>query len=218
MAPEGVSHAAVIAVLTDLDGVLVDSGRLIEDVWRAWSTRHDLDPAVLLATMHGRLARQVIEEYAPWLDADAETTEMDATERARSSELSAVPGAMSCIDVARQHRWAIVTSGVRGLALSRIESVGIPTPEVLVTADDVSRGKPDPEPYLLAATRLGVSPGQCVVVEDAPAGVAAGKAAGMVVLAVETTHVAEDLTQADAVFNSMHGVRDELVRLLGRRR
>lgn len=214
MAAEDVSRVEPVAVLTDLDGVLVDSGTLIEDVWRAWSLQHGVDPTVLLANMHGRLARQVIAEYAPGLDADAEAAAMDVTEQARSGELSAVPGAMRCIEVARLHRWAIVTSGVRGLALSRINAVGIPTPEVLVTADDVSRGKPDPEPYLLAASRLGVSPGKCVVVEDAPAGILAGKAAGMTVLAVETTHVAAELAAADAVFDSMFGVREELIRLL----
>lgn len=202
-------------MLTDLDGVLVDSGALIEDVWRAWSLQHGIDPGVVLANMHGRLARQVIARYAPDVDADVEAAAMDVTERARSHELSLVPDAMSCIEVARAHRWAIVTSGVRLLAESRIAAVGIPTPEVLVTADDVQRGKPDPQPYLLAASRLGVPPAECIVVEDAPAGIAAGKAAGMTVLAVETTHVASELAEADAVFDSMLGVRGELVRLLG---
>lgn len=215
MSQDGASHPTVRAVLTDLDGVLVDSGPLIEAVWRTWSVQHGVDPDELLATVHGRLARQVVAQYAPDLDADAEAAAMDRTERARSHELSPVPGALSCIDVARAHRWAIVTSGVRGLAESRIAAVGIPAPEVLVTADDVARGKPDPEPYLLAASRLGVPAGQCVVVEDAPAGITAGKAAGMTVLAVETTHRADDLAAADAVFSSMHGVHDELVRILG---
>lgn len=201
------------AVLTDLDGVLVDSGPLIETVWRAWAQGHGVDAEALLAVVHGRLARQVIAEFAPGLDADAEAAAMDATERARSSELSAVPGALDVITVAQARRWAVVTSGVLGLARSRIEAVRLPEPEVLVTADDVTHGKPDPEPYLLAASRLGVAPAGCVVVEDAPAGIAAGKSAGMTVFAVTTTHRAAELAAADAVFDSMREIAARLAAL-----
>jgi sugar-phosphatase len=117
---------------------------------------------------------------------------------------------MECVGVARRGQWAVVTSGGRELATLRLAAVGFPVPEVLVTGDDVEHGKPDPEPYLRAAEALGVPAAECVVVEDAPAGVLAAKRAGMTVLAVATTHPAAALAQADQVFSGMTEVTEHL--------
>src|SRR5947207_1525706 len=122
------------------------------------------------------------------------------------TDLAMIPGALECVGVARRGPWGVVTSGGRELAGQRLAAVGFPAPEILVTGDDVERGKPDPEPYLRAASVLGVPAAQCVVVEDAPAGVLAGKRAGMTVLAVTTTHPADALDQADRVFSGMDEV------------
>lgn len=209
------SDPRISAVLFDLDGVLVDSVALIERVWRRWAVESGIDPDHLIARIHGRPAREVIEEFAPRLDADAEAERLDSWEMAHAAELSAVPGAMGCVALARRYHWAIVTSGLRTLALGRLEAIGLAVPDVFVTADDITHGKPDPEPYLLAAEQLGIGAPGCVVVEDSPAGVAAAKAAGMTAIGVSTTHAPAALAAADLVLGSMAAVHEELARLLG---
>ena len=192
------------AVLFDLDGVLVDSVRVVERAWRRWAREQDLEADELLATVHGRRAADVVRMFAPQLDPARQVRRISEYEMEDgASDLAVIPGALECVGVARRGPWAVVTSGGRELAAQRLAAVGFPAPEVLVTGDDVERGKPDPEPYLRAAVVLGVPAARCVVVEDAPAGVLAGKRAGMTVLAVATTHPADALTEADQVFSAM---------------
>lgn len=193
------------AVLFDLDGVLVDSKAVVEAAWRRWSGERGVDFDALLPVLHGRPGRELVAQFLPHLDADLEVPVITGYEVAEEAALRMIPGARETIDAAP--RWAIATSGERALALGRLRAVGLPIPEVLVSADDITRGKPDPEPYLKAAAALGVAPEQCLVIEDAPAGIAAGKAAGMRVAAVTTSHRAEVLTAADAVYRSMDDVR-----------
>lgn len=195
------------AVLFDLDGVLVESAPVVEASWSRWAGERGVDWSALRPVLHGRPGRELVSEFAPDLDVDAEVATITAYEMAEEDALRAIPGARGCIDAAP--RWAIATSGGRELALGRLRAVGHPVPDVLVSADDITQGKPHPEPYLKAAAALGVAPEACLVIEDAPAGIAAGKAAGMRVVAVTTSHAAEALAAADAIYASMADVRRE---------
>ena len=185
------------AVLSDLDGVLVDSGDAVERVWREWAVERGLDPDDVGRASHGVPGRQVIERVAPELDAVAEAERVDRLHAATGG--SPLPGAAELL--ATVSPLAIVTSCSPPLAAARFAAAGLAPPPVLITSDRTERGKPFPDPYLAAASALGVDPGLCLVIEDAPAGVAAARAAGMAVWAVTTTHsvseLAADLVAAD---------------------
>ena len=184
------------AVLSDLDGVLVDSAAVIERTWRGFADRHGLDPDEVVAAGHGRRSIDLIRLVAPHLDAEAEAADVEREEIAQTSGLRPLPGARDLVDAVPAERFAIVTSGSRALALARLRAAGLPVPAVLVTAEEVDDGKPHPAGYLRAAELLGVDPAHSVVLEDAPAGVEAGRAAGMTVIAVLTTNEASALTRA----------------------
>jgi sugar-phosphatase len=192
-------------VIFDLDGVLVQSAPVVEASWSRWAAERGVDWDALLPVLHGRPGRELVTEFAPHLDADEEVATITAYEMAEEGALRAIAGARECIEAAP--RWAIATSGGRELALGRLRAVGHPIPDVFVTADDITRGKPHPEPYLKAAEKLGAEPDQCLVIEDAPAGIEAARAAGMRVVAVTTSHAAAQLAAADAVYDSMDEVR-----------
>ena len=162
---------AASAVLFDLDGVLVDSQRAVEQAWLRWADEQQLGADEVLAVIHGRRGQDSVRMLAPHLDPAQQVLRISGYEtEAGGDGLAAIPGAAECVSFARRGRWAVVTSGGRELAARRLALVGLPVPEVLVTGDDVEQGKPDPEPYLRAATALGVPAAACVVVEDAPAG------------------------------------------------
>jgi mannitol-1-/sugar-/sorbitol-6-phosphatase len=201
----------VDAVLFDLDGVLVDSTAAVEGHWRAFAARHHLDEDELLADLHGRRMVEIMAAAAPWMDAAqlrAEGARLEAEEAAGArAGTVAQPGALALVASLTGRRWAVATSGTRPVAVPRLEAVGLPLPAVLVTAEDVTRGKPDPAPYLLAARRLGVQPARCAVIEDAPAGVRAGAAAGAVTIAVTTSHAAAELQEADHVVGTTADLR-----------
>jgi HAD superfamily hydrolase (TIGR01509 family) len=175
------------AVISDLDGVLVDSGAAIEAAWRRFAVRHGLDPEHVATTSHGRRTVDHIRIVAPHLDAAAEAARIELEDIDHAGDLRPLPGARELVESVPADRFAIVTSGSRALAEARLRAAGIPVPKVLVTAEQVERGKPDPAGYLRAAALLGVDPADAVVLEDAPAGVEAGRAAGMTVVAVLTT-------------------------------
>lgn len=200
----------VSAILFDLDGVLVDSTRVVERAWRWWAREQDVCADDVLAVAHGRTAREVVRMFAPHLDVKRQAMRLARHEAADPDDLTVIPGARECVELARRGRWAVVTSGDRKLATARLAAVSLPMPEILVTADDVAAGKPDPEPYLCAARALAVPAAECVVIEDAPAGVLAARRAGMTVLAVTTTHAAATLTAADRVFPTLHEIAQQL--------
>lgn len=185
------------AILFDLDGVLVDSNDISEKHWRLWASEAGIDPTPILATHHGVPTKELIEKYAPHLDAEAEAIRKESRESNETGGLTLFEGVDRLLRSIPEGQWAIVTSGTRTTAMTRIDHVGMPHPKVLITADDVKNGKPNPEPYLLAAKGLGVDAAECLVVEDAPSGVAAGKAAGAEVFAVMTTNAAENTAEAD---------------------
>ena len=186
--PAGAEPIRCQAILFDLDGVLVDSRRCVERVWRIWARERTLDPDRFIRESYGRRTSETLSMVAPELDAAAETAVLDAMEEVETEGLVATAGALDLLRQLPAGRWAIVTSGSRPVATLRLRTAGLPVPEVFVTGEEVRRGKPDPEPYLTAATRMTLSPSDCLVIEDAPAGVEAGVAAGMKVLAVATTH------------------------------
>ncbi|MGQ0539694.1 MAG: HAD-IA family hydrolase [Gemmatimonadaceae bacterium] len=190
-------------VLFDLDGVLVDSQHVVDRTWKRWMERHGLHLPDLVRRAHGRRSIETVREVAPLLPAEAEVAWLTAAELADTDGLRALPGAAHALDALSDTRRAIVTSGSRQLALLRLRHVDLAVPAVLVGADDVQAGKPAPDGYLLAARRLGIDPADCVVIEDTPAGIAAGRAAGATVLAVATTFPPDSLKQADVVVPSL---------------
>lgn len=195
-----------------MDGVLVDSRPVVKRVWQSWAARHGLDPERLLAVAHGRRSRETVKEQAPHLDWVAEVAWIDAAELHDTEGIVAVPGAAALLGSLPRTCWAIYTSCGRELARRRLACTGMPEPDVLVTSDDVARGKPAPDGWLAAAERLGVAPRDCLVVEDAPPGIAAALSIGAAVLGVTTTHAAAALRGADPIVPDLAGVR---VRLAG---
>jgi sugar-phosphatase len=204
------------AILFDLDGVLVDSAECIERTWRGWAARHRLDPERVISAAHGRRTRETIQLVAPELAADAEVASLEANEAMTAEGVHEIEGARELLAGLPRDSWAIVTSGIRAVAEFRISLMGLPSPKVMICADDIERGKPDPEGYLAAAAGLGKTPGQCIVIEDAPAGVEAARNAGMRVIAVIGTYPLEMLTPADAIVKRLKDltVRRERAQIL----
>ena len=163
------------AILFDLDGVLADSTASVEHHWRSWARKHALDPDALIAVVHGRRAIDTIREVTPHLEAERELADLVAAEAGDTRGVTATAGAKALLERLPDDAWAVVTSGVRSVALARLRASGLPIPRLLVPADEITRGKPDPEGYLTASRKLGVEPRDCVVIEDAPAGIAAAR-------------------------------------------
>src|SRR5213082_721439 len=193
--------------LFDLDGVLVDSRAVVERTCRRWALHHQLDPEQVLQIAHGRRTRDTVQAAAPHLEADREAAWLDAAELADVDGLSVVPGSREFLAALPALRWGVVTSCGRALAELRLASVGLPIPTILVTSEDVSQGKPAPDGYQLGAKRLGLDPAACVVFEDAPAGIAAGRRAGARVIALTTMLAARDLVGADATIPDFTAIR-----------
>jgi sugar-phosphatase len=191
------------AILFDLDGVLVDSATRVEETWNQWARRHGLDPARVIEVAHGRRTLETVKLVAPHLAATEEIANLEANESSNTDGVFEVDGARELLGRLPPDCWAIVTSGTRAIATLRIRHTRLPMPQVLVCADEIEHGKPHPEGYLTAAARLGVAPEQCVVIEDAPAGLEAARAAGMRSIGVRGTYPAKALGMADATIPSL---------------
>jgi mannitol-1-/sugar-/sorbitol-6-phosphatase len=191
------------AVLFDLDGVLVDSTEVVERTWQRWAARHGLDPDAVVRAAHGRRTVETVRMVAPHLAADDEVRALAESESTETDGVYEVPGARELLQSLPARSWAVVTSGIRPVAELRMRHTKLPTPTVLVTADQVQHGKPHPEGYLTAAARLGVDPTRCIVVEDTPPGIEAAHAAGMRVVAVASTYAPAALQGADAVVSAL---------------
>jgi sugar-phosphatase len=189
------------AILFDCDGVLVDSAAAIDGTWRSWAQERRIDPARVLPFAHGRRTVDVIAAIAP----DLPASEVERVERTLAADpgIVAVAGARQLLRRLPLARVGVVTSGTRAGTLTRLHVAGLPIPEVLIAADDVAAGKPDPAGYQLGAERLGNPPAQTVVVEDSPAGIAAATAAGMLPVALIGTHAPDQLNGADAIINGL---------------
>lgn len=194
------------AVLFDLDGVLVDSREVVERTWRRWAGARGLNLDAILSIAHGRRTTETPRTVAPQLDVAGEAATLSQWELGDTEGLRIMPGATAILRQLAATPYAVVTSGSQALAELRLTHVGLEVPSVLVTAESVSCGKPDPEGYLIAANHLGVRRADCLVIEDAPAGIEAGRAAGMRVLAVATTHEVNVLRAADWIVDDLASV------------
>ncbi|MEU3830804.1 HAD-IA family hydrolase [Streptomyces sp. SID486] len=192
------------ALLFDNDGTLVSSLDSVERCWTRWAGEYGITAeAFARVELHGRTAVEIVGDLLPahLVPQAVARVEQLEVEDVPNGGVRLLPGTREFLDSLPADRWAVVTSATRRLAEARLGAVGI-SPKSLVTADDVTRGKPDPEPYLLAARQLGVDPARCVVFEDAPAGLRAGRAAGMTTVALATTHRAAEL-DADLVVRDL---------------
>lgn len=186
------------AILFDMDGVLIDSTPAVERVWREWARERGFDPERVVQMAHGRPSLSTIRDLLPDADHEAENREVERREIADLEGVAALPGARELLASLPAERYAIVTSCTRKLAEVRLRTGGLPRPKFFVTSSDIVNGKPHPEPYLKAAEKMGVEGRECVVVEDAPSGIRAGKAAGARVIGFTTTMAAAELRKAGA--------------------
>ena len=197
------------ALLFDLDGVLINSTPAVARVWRRWAIEHGFNPEEVVARAHGRPSLTTVREYLPHADHEAENREVERREIEDLDGIIPLPGALELLASLPADRWTVVTSCTRPLAEVRIRAAGLPLPKKLITSNDIIHGKPHPEPYLKGASLLGFSPEECIVLEDVPAGVRAGKAAGAKVIAFKTT-VQESLLReagADWILNNCADLR-----------
>lgn len=185
-------------VLFDMDGVLVDSTPAVARVWTQWAHAHGFVPEEVVHQAHGRPSLATIRELLPNGDHEAEEREVERMEIEDIADVIALPGAAELVRAIPAQRWAVVTSATRALAEVRLRAAGLGVPRNLVTASDLQRGKPYPDPYLKGAEILGIAAAQCVVAEDAASGVRSGKAAGARVLGLRTTSSEEELVAAGA--------------------
>jgi sugar-phosphatase len=187
--PIDLPQRSFAAFLFDMDGTILTSIKAAERVWGAWAASHGLDVDAFLPTIHGKRTEETVRALnLPGVDPAAEANRITLAEIEDVEGIEAITGAAAFLNSLPAGRWAIVTSAPRALAERRIAAAGMPTPAVLVAAEDVERGKPAPDPFLLGARRLGVPPGDCLVFEDTRAGLQAAAAAGMASVVVTVTH------------------------------
>ncbi len=193
------------AILFDMDGVLVDSTQAVAREWRRWAEERGVEPSEVEAIMHGRRTMEIVRAVAPHLDAEAEAKRIEqrGADDAGKDGVVVMPGAADLLRLLPPEGWAVVTSAMRAIATKRLRLAGLPEPRVLVPADEVGQGKPHPEPYLKGAQLLGVDPEDCLVFEDAPAGIQSAHAGGMKAIGITSTYPAAELHEADAVIYTM---------------
>jgi sugar-phosphatase len=187
-----------VRLLFDMDGTLIHSSPSVERHWRRWARRHERDDAErVLELVHGHRSVDAIRLLAPQLDAEAEAARIDAEQAADARGVTPMAYAVELLARLADGDWAIVTSATQRLAAARLAAAVLPTPTVIVCAEDVEHGKPAPDGYLTAAARLGAPPASCIVIEDTPSGIQAGQRAGMMTLALATTNPRSAMTAAD---------------------
>jgi mannitol-1-/sugar-/sorbitol-6-phosphatase len=190
-------------ILFDMDGVLISSIDAAVRNWRIWAKRYGVPNPEEFVIPHGVRSIDLVKMLRPDIDPQVGQRAIEDMEVEDVADLQVLPGVKALLKSLPPERWAIVTSATRRLLLARLKAAGLPVPERIITGEMVERGKPDPEPYRRGAELLGFRPEECVVVEDAPSGVEAGKAAGCRVLAVLGTHSAAELVRAEWVVGSL---------------
>jgi sugar-phosphatase len=196
----------VRGVLFDMDGVLISSTAADELSWLRWARLHGMESTFSLLATHGRRTIDTVRAVRPDLDPDVEVARLEDLDAESEEGMELLPGVTRLIDSLPPRTWTVVTSASHRIMMGRLQAAGFAVPRRVVTADSVQHGKPHPEPYLLGASVLGLDPADCLVIEDAPSGIAAGKAAGCRVLAVATSHPVEELRAADWVVGSLEQV------------
>jgi sugar-phosphatase len=200
--PTDLPQRAFAAFLFDMDGTILTSIKAAERVWGRWARDHGLDVESFLPTIHGKRTEETIRALAlPGIDPAREAAFITRAEIEDVAGIEAIKGCAEFLASLPPERWAIVTSAPRLLAEARIAAAGLPIPAVLVAAEDVERGKPAPDPFLLGARKLGVPPGDCLVFEDTLAGLKSAAAAGMASIVVTTTHAHPLETDVTAVLD-----------------
>jgi sugar-phosphatase len=198
---------SVRAVLFDMDGVLISSTGSDERSWIRWATAHGMQETFSVRSTHGRRSVDTIRALRPDLDPVVETRRLEDFDAEDGAGLAILPGVLDLLTGLSPSQWSIVTSASERVMRNRLNVLGVPTPPKIVTAEMVSQGKPNPEPYQLGATLLGVTPADCLVIEDSPSGIRAGKQAGCRVLAVVSSHLPEELSEADWIVNSLEDIQ-----------
>ena len=193
-------------LLFDMDGVLISSIGSVRRSWRLWCRHYGLPGADTFEISHGTRAIDIIRQVNPGIDPEEGLRRIEDLEIADTADLKVLHGVPELVRSLPADRWAVVTSATRRLVLERLRIAGLPVPERVIAAEDVVRGKPDPEPYRRGAALLGRNPADCIVVEDAPSGIAAGLAAGCRVLGVLGTHGADEIASATWVVQSLRDV------------
>jgi sugar-phosphatase len=193
-------------ILFDMDGILISSLGSVVRSWTKWAEMRGIDPESSLKTAHGRRAIETVAMLRPDLDSEAELKILEDLEIADNEGLRALPGVCELLRSLPADRWTVVTSATEKLARSRLADGGIPVPNRLVTANQVTRGKPHPEPFVAGAALLGFKPQDCVVFEDSASGVIAGRAAGCTVIATTFSHSVESLEAAHYLLEDLTGV------------
>ena len=214
MAAPSIASSPVVlrckGILFDMDGILISSLGSVERSWTKWANLRGVDPAYALSVIHGRRAVESIAMMRPDLDSAEELKIVEDIELADGEGITVLPGVKELIEALPRERWTVVTSATESLARMRLEAAGFVLPARLVTAESVSEGKPNPAPYLAGAALLGYAAEECVVFEDSASGVAAGCAAGCVVIATTFSHEAEDLECADYLVRDLTGISAQL--------
>lgn len=193
-------------ILFDMDGILISSLGSVERSWTRWSQMRGIDPSYVISIAHGRRAIDTLAQLRPDLDSEAELKIVEDLEIADNDGLTVLPGVSELLASLPPERWTVVTSATERLARARMAAGGIPVPECLVTANQVTRGKPHPEPFLAGAALLGFAAGECVVFEDSSSGAEAGRAAGCTVVATTFSHPVESLDAAHYLVTDLTGV------------
>jgi mannitol-1-/sugar-/sorbitol-6-phosphatase len=189
-----------------MDGILISSLGSVERSWTKWATMRGLDPKAVLSMIHGRRSIESVARLRPDLDAESENAVIEQLEIEDKDGIEALPGALALLQSLPADRWTVVTSATEPLARVRLSAAGIQVPDRIVTAESVSRGKPDPAPYVAGAAVLGLPPAECVVFEDAASGARAGRAAGCTVIATPFSHSIESLSAAHYLVSDLDAV------------